>query len=160
MAERLLFIGAMFVIVLARFAFGQSTFGSFTGIVKDPSGAVIPGAAVEVTSEGTGATRRVTTSSAGVFHVPGLDIGAYTVRVSAQGFSTYEHTGLQLAANQIIDLPVELTVGATAGVVEVHASTGVITTEANDNCQQRESRIDGGAAIGCAACGEPGSVYV
>src|SRR5215472_1627865 len=131
MSQRFL-SAVLFIVALAQFAISQSTFGSFTGIVKDPSGAVIPAAAVEVSSEGTGATRRVTTSSAGTFNVPGLDIGSYTVRVSAQGFSTYEHTGLQLAANQIIDLPISLTVGATTGVVEVRASTGVITTEAND----------------------------
>jgi hypothetical protein len=84
--------GVLSAVLLAPFASGQSTFGSFRGIVKDPSGAVVPTATVEVTNEGTGATRRATTSSAGVFNVPNLDIGTYTVRVSAKGFSTYDHT--------------------------------------------------------------------
>src|SRR5437868_2245531 len=82
----------------------QSTFGSFTGTVKDPSGALVPGAAVEVSNEGTGTTRKVATSSAGVFNVPNLDLGSYRVRVSAQGFSTYDHAGLNLTANQVINL--------------------------------------------------------
>ncbi len=124
--------GVLSAVLLAPFTYGQSTFGSFRGIVKDPSGAVIPAAAVEVKNDGTGAVRKATTSSAGVFNVPGLDIGTYTVRVSAKGFSTYDHPGLQLAANQIIDLPIELTLGATAGVIEVRESSPVITTETND----------------------------
>src|SRR5215467_3364216 len=86
-------------------AFAQSTFGSFTGTVTDPSGAVVPAATVEVINEGTGATRAVTTSSAGIFNVPNLDLGTYKVRINAKGFNTYERVALQLAANQVIDLP-------------------------------------------------------
>jgi hypothetical protein len=125
------------VVVLACFlmvfgAFGQSTFGSFTGTVTDPSGAVIPGATVEVINEGTAATRTVTASSSGVFNVPNLDLGTYKVRISAKGFSTNERSGLQLAANQVIDLPVQLSVGSTAGVIEVVAASPVIATETTD----------------------------
>src|SRR6266542_5967201 len=47
----------------------QSTFGSITGTVKDPSGSVVPGAVVEVVNEGTGTTRESVSSSAGVFNV-------------------------------------------------------------------------------------------
>jgi len=113
--------------------FGQSTFGSVTGTVTDPSGAVIPAARVEVTNEGTGTTRDVTTSSAGVFNVPNLDIGTYKVKVTAKGFSPHERTGLHLTANQIVDLPISLTLGTTAGeVIEVQAYSPVITTEATD----------------------------
>src|SRR5690242_8160329 len=109
------------VFLSAGWMYAQSTFGSFTGTVKDPSGAVIPGATVDVTNEGTGSTRHITTSSSGVFNVPNLDLGSYKVRVTANGFSTYERTGLRLMANQVIDLPIELPLGTTTGVVEVRA---------------------------------------
>lgn len=124
--------GGIAILLLSAFAFGQSTFGSFTGTVKDPTGAVIPGASVEVVNEGTGTTRQVITSSAGVFNVPNLDLGAYKVRVSAKGFSAYERTGLHLTANQIVDLPVELTLGTTTGIVEVHEASPIIATETTD----------------------------
>src|SRR5436190_3123315 len=126
------FAGVLYALLLVPFAFGQSTFGSFTGTVKDPSGAVVPGATIEVINEGTGNTRQATTSSAGVFNVPNLDLGAYKVRVSAKGFSTYERTGLRLTANQIIDLPVELTLGTTTGIVEVQVLAPMISTETTD----------------------------
>jgi hypothetical protein len=120
------------VLLLAAAALGQSTFGSFTGTVTDPSGAVIPGATVEIINDGTGATRQVTTSSAGVFNVPNLDIGDYKVRVTAKGFSTYDRTGLRLTANQVIDLPIDMRLGSTTGVVEVAGVSPVISTETND----------------------------
>src|SRR5262252_1547160 len=83
MLRRVVRKSAAFVcfLVVAPLTFGQSTFGSFTGTVKDPSGAVIPSATVEVINEGTGNKREVSTSSAGVFNVPNLDLGAYKVRV-------------------------------------------------------------------------------
>src|SRR5215471_8584606 len=90
----------------ASASLAQSTFGSFTGTVKDPSGAVVPGAAVEVSNEGTGVARKVTTSSAGVFNVPNLDIGNYRVHVSAQGFNAYDRSKLFLEANQVINLDI------------------------------------------------------
>jgi len=118
--------------LFASAALAQSTFGSFTGSVKDPSGAVVPAASVEVINEGTGATRKVTTSTAGVFNVPNLDIGNYRVRVSAKGFNSYDRAKLFLEANQIINLDIGLTLGGTVDVVEVQGASPVITTETTD----------------------------
>jgi hypothetical protein len=110
----------------------QSTFGSITGVVTDPTGAVVPNAQVSVTNLGTGVVRETTTGSTGLFTVPNLNIGAYRVRVVAKGFTTYERTDLQLAANQVLNLDVHLTLGATSEVVQVQAETPVITTETHD----------------------------
>lgn len=110
----------------------QSTFGSITGIVKDPSGAVVPEAEIEVSNEGTGNLRKTSTSSAGVFNVPNLDLGLYKVRVGGKGFNSYERAGLRLTANQIINLDVQLTLGGTTSLIEVNAPSPVIATEVND----------------------------
>ena len=127
-------IGCIFIIILLApvRSEGQSTFGSISGTVTDPSGAVVPGAQVQVINEGTGAVRKVQTASAGVFNVPDLDFGTYRVRVTAQGFTTYERGGLQLSATQIINLVVQLKVGATSTVVEVQGASPIINTESND----------------------------
>jgi hypothetical protein len=113
-------------------AIAQSTFGSITGTVTDPAGALIPEAEVEVANEGTGAVRRTTTSSAGVFNVPNLDLGRYRVRVTGPGFSTYERSGLVLTANQVISLDVQLALGATTTLIEVLGVSPVIATETHD----------------------------
>src|SRR5215472_4180746 len=85
--QSLFFCAGLLSAAFLPFAFGQSTFGSFTGMVKDPTGALVPAATVEVTNEGTGTSRQVTTNSAGVFNVPNLDLGVYQVRISAKGFA-------------------------------------------------------------------------
>jgi hypothetical protein len=123
---------AIISILLIPAGLAQSTFGSITGVVRDPSGAVVPAADVLVTNEGTALTRRATSSSAGLFSVPNLDIGTYKVRVSAKGFTSYEREGLVLMANQIINVDASLTVGASTESVEVRAPSPIITTEAND----------------------------
>jgi hypothetical protein len=110
----------------------QSTFGSITGTVTDPASAIVPDAEVEVANEGTGAVRRVTTGSAGVFNVPNLDLGTYRVRVTGTGFNTYERTGLTLTANQVINLEIQLALGATTTRVEVEGVAPVIATETQD----------------------------
>jgi len=130
---RYILIAAVLTCLLfTSISFSQSTFGSITGTVKDPAGALVPAAEVEVTNEGTGAVRRVVTTSAGVFNVPNLDLGRYKVRVSGKGFTTYERGGLNLAANQIINLEVPLALGATTTLVEVREASPVIATETND----------------------------
>jgi Carboxypeptidase regulatory-like domain len=117
---------------LAAAARGQSTFGSITGTVKDPTGAVIPQADVRVTNQGTGAVREVTTGATGVFNVPDLDVGVYELHASAKGFTTFERGGLHLSANQIVNVPVQLVVGAASSVVQVRAASPVITTEGSE----------------------------
>ncbi|HZT69876.1 MAG TPA: TonB-dependent receptor [Terriglobia bacterium] len=113
-------------------AIGQSTFGSITGTVTDPSGAMVPSAQIQVTNEGSGVVRRVSTSAVGVFNVPDLGIGTYRIRVTASGFTTYERGDLHLSANQILNLNVQLKVGSTSTVVQVQGASPVINTEATD----------------------------
>ena len=66
---KLLTAFAVVFLCLTSPVFGQTTFGSITGTVTDPTGAVIPGAAVSVTNAGTGIERKVITSAGGVVDV-------------------------------------------------------------------------------------------
>ena len=113
-------------------AFAQSTFGSITGRVNDPSGAVVPGADITVTNEGTSAVRQVKTSSSGLFSVPNLDSGSYRVRVASKGFSSYDRQDVVVMANQVVDLEVNLQIGSSADSVQVTAPSPIINTESND----------------------------
>ncbi len=126
----------IFATVLASFLssglFAQSTFGSINGTVTDPSGAIVPGAQVQVINEDTGFVRRTQTTSAGVFNVPNLDLGIYRVRVDAAGFTSFERGELHLAANQIINLNIQLSLGNASTVVQVKSATPEIATEASD----------------------------
>src|SRR5215472_3646282 len=108
---------------------GQTTFGSITGTVADPSGAVIPDAKVTVTNEGTGNARTVWTASGGSFNVPNLDLGTYRLSISAAGFARYERQGLILSANQIVNVDARLELATTATVTEVRGASPPINTE-------------------------------
>src|SRR4029077_20098612 len=55
--------------------------GGITGLVTDPSDAIIPGATVQLTDEGTGIARDTVTNASGVFQFPDLNSGRYTVTV-------------------------------------------------------------------------------
>jgi hypothetical protein len=122
----------MLGLLFTPIALAQSTFGSITGTITDPSGAIVPTADVLVTNEGTAITRRVTSSSSGLFNVPNLDTGTYTVHVSAKGFTPYDREGLVLMANQIINVDARLTMGASSQAVEVVGASPIIATETND----------------------------
>ena len=110
-AIRAEFVGLVLLLCCST-AFGQTTFGSITGTVTDPSGAGIPGAQVTVTNETTGGLRSATTGGSGVYNVPDLNIGIYRVRVEAKGFEVFVREHLTLDARQILDIDAQLTVGA------------------------------------------------
>src|SRR5205823_5873453 len=67
----------LLILAIATMASAQSTFGSFVGTLRDPSGAVIGGAMVQVTNKGTSAQRGVITDETGSFNVVNLDPGTY-----------------------------------------------------------------------------------
>jgi len=120
---------------------GQTTFGSITGTITDPSGAVIFGANVTIINEGTGVERRVVTTEAGVFNVSDLSVGTYRVRIAAAGFRTQERTGLVLNANQVISVDMQMAVGSAATEsIQVTGAAPVIDTETGTLSYVKTSR--------------------
>jgi hypothetical protein len=78
------------LMVFATTAFAQFENGAVSGVVTDPSGAVISGAQITVTSLGTGAARTATTDNSGNYTVSSLKPGEYELKVSQQGFGDYK----------------------------------------------------------------------
>jgi hypothetical protein len=131
LARRLPTVAAAFLWALVCFhsAPAQTTFGSITGVVTDPSGAAVPNAQITVVNQDTGFTRRQTTSVAGVYTVPDVVPGTYRVRVEGKGFNTQEKQGVVLDANHVVTVDVQLTVGVATTQVEVQGTVPIITTE-------------------------------
>ena len=67
--------------------YGQAT-GTFSGTVTDKTGSVLSGATVRATSQGTGLAREAKTDASGLYLIPSLPIGNYTIRVDSQGFQS------------------------------------------------------------------------
>ncbi len=118
---RLLFalVAIALLVVPSMFAQVERTV-TIQGTVKDPSGAVVSGATVELTSPAIIAGKAtVTTDSSGYYRFPELRPGSYTLTVTKTGFSTYKQTGIDLAVGRLPTIDVTLKVGATTEVVEV-----------------------------------------
>ncbi|HLI30871.1 MAG TPA: carboxypeptidase-like regulatory domain-containing protein, partial [Terriglobia bacterium] len=112
----------------ARSAFAQVAGARLTGGVSDPSGAAIPGASVSIKNTATGVVHNVTTDSAGLYSVPNLLPGPYSVTVSAKGFSTLVRSGITLAVGQTLQLNFTLQVGAVSQQVQVTGAPPLVQT--------------------------------
>lgn len=111
----------------------QGLFGTITGIVTDPSGAIVPDAAVKVTNLDTNVIITVKTNGAGVYSATSLNPGRYKVEAEAQGFKTalLSHVLLDVNANLKVDLT--LTVGQVTETVEVTAANApILQTQQSD----------------------------
>jgi hypothetical protein len=116
-----------FVLFAASASFAQIVTGSISGTVSDPSGALIPGAAVTLTHEATGMKRNSITDGAGNFTIGGLDAGAYTLTVTGSGFKKYEKRDIMLATGERLPVgTIRLEVGAITETISVTAQGGAI----------------------------------
>lgn len=101
---------------LTILAFGQSE-ARISGIVKDQTGAVIPGATVTVKNERTGDVRTATSNQDGSFAVTNLKPSSYSVSISSASFAKTDYTNVELVVGQELNLGVELKpVGASETV--------------------------------------------
>ncbi|MGO8756992.1 MAG: carboxypeptidase regulatory-like domain-containing protein [Terracidiphilus sp.] len=96
-------------------------YGTISGTVADPSGAVIPGASVTATQVQTGATMTTVTGKDGRYVFPTLLPAHYTVSVAAAGFELYKQSGIVLEADQALTVNIKLKVGAQTQTVSVSA---------------------------------------
>jgi len=117
--------------ITGRYAYAQVS-ATVSGTVTDPSGAVVPGATVTVVNEATGDVRPTESNKAGVFAMPNLIPGSYSVKVTAKGFAPKELTGIDIHGGDTIKLPTfVLAVGATTDTVTVSSVAGQILTTEN-----------------------------
>ena len=107
-------------------AVAQRTTANIYGLVKDTSGAVVPGITVTLLNELTGTEQKVTTNEGGEFSATFLPIGRYTITVSAQGFKTYVQKDLELTAGQQIRYPITLELGEITEKIEVTAEAPLL----------------------------------
>ena len=124
------FLGVVAVMLsLAAPSVAQNSHGSISGLVTDPSGAVIPKAQVTVTDTDTGAVTHVKTNSAGSYSALELSPGAYKVTVEATGFKSEELDGLTVQTQQNATVNVKMSVGTTSETVDVSSSTSLLDTQ-------------------------------
>src|SRR6266550_594060 len=123
------FILAVLTLCLfAASAFAQSNTGSLVGTVVDQQGAVVGGATVVVTDNGTGKERTVVTTGEGTFIIPQLEVGTYTVKITAAGFKSYTATELKIDVARPYSLNAALEPGGVTENVTVVAGADIINS--------------------------------
>src|SRR6516225_4967876 len=119
----LLSIGLVALALALPPAWAQTGLGTVSGTVRDPAGAVVPGAQVTVINTETGLARSAPTSAVGSYYIGALPIGPYKVTIEKQGFATWEGTFTLAVGLNAVDNS-DLKVSAVTTRIEV---TGAAT---------------------------------
>jgi hypothetical protein len=114
----------------AAHCLAQVSAANVAGVVEDSTGARIPDASVKLINVLTGTENASTTNRDGVFLLPGVIPGTYTLQIERQGFSTAQITGLALNIGYTRNLLIRLKVGSVTETVEIDA-TGITLNTAD-----------------------------
>jgi Carboxypeptidase regulatory-like domain len=109
-------------------ALWAQTTGELSGIVRDPSGLVVPGAKITARLEGTSIERQAVSNDKGEFLLPSVPVGLYRVEVSSQGFKTFVQEHVDVTIGHVVDLLVNLQLGETSQTVTAEAEAPLVET--------------------------------
>src|SRR5215204_712994 len=110
-------------------AYAQQETATMTGAVRDPSGATMPRATVTVTNIRTNISIKTETDDAGVYTIPSLRPGEYSVTAESPGFSRVVRTGVTLQVAQVARIDVTLQPGAVSETVEVVGAVSLLDSQ-------------------------------
>src|SRR5829696_8393235 len=115
------------VVFVPAAVFGQA---SITGVVRDTSGAVLPGVSVEAASPALiEKVRSVVTDGSGLYRIVDLRPGAYTVTFTLPGFSVVKREGIELTGSFVATINAEMRVGALEETVTVTGETPTVDVQ-------------------------------
>jgi hypothetical protein len=126
--------------LLSSFVFAQETRSTILGTVKDPTGAVVAGATVDVVNTDTNTASKVTTNDSGYFEAPYLLPGTYTITITASGFKKYVQPNYTLSVNSRQNINIALEVGGAEETVTVTANAALLETTSGSGTASLEAR--------------------
>src|SRR5580704_11678037 len=106
----------------------QTTTGLITGVVADSTGAVVPGAQVSVVNRDTAQERIAVSDASGLYVVPQLAPGAYTLTAKKEGFALIKQDNILLLVNQSLTIDIKLSVASSAQTIEVTSAPPMLNT--------------------------------
>ncbi len=110
-------------------AFGQRDLGTVSGTITDASGAAVPNAKITLVNDATGVVNNGQTNSDGVYNMPALTPGTYTLTVEASGFQKAQQKNIIVNPGQPIAVNLPLQVGNASVTVDVTAAAPLLQTE-------------------------------
>jgi len=121
-------LSVLLLILLTPYLFGQNL-TTLTGIVTDPSGAAVPGAAITMVNTQTGAQRETVSNETGIYSFPSIAPGTWQLTAKKAGFTTIEIKDIRLQVNTPATLNVKFEkVGGVTETVTVMASAAMVNT--------------------------------
>ncbi len=127
MRSYLLATAALFALAAGLNA--QTSRGTVSGLITDPSAATVANAKVELKSNVTDAIRSTESNGSGIYRFDAVDPGTYSLTVSSAGFKGVQTAAFTVAGGQIASFDVKLEVGTQSSIVEVSAETVQLQTE-------------------------------
>jgi len=106
----------------------QAGRGGISGLVSDPTGAIIPGASVTAVEAGTGAKLSTVATGSGLYTFVSLSPGSYQVSATAKGFDTVIQKNVRVSVDQVTTINLTLKIGQVNEVVTVTETTSLVDT--------------------------------
>jgi Carboxypeptidase regulatory-like domain len=142
MFKRLSCYGTLLCLFLSAPAlYAQIRSGTITGTVEDQSGAIIADAEVVVTDTGTNITFPAKTTQAGLYTVPYLAAGTYSVSITKTGFESYQASGVHVDSSETVRIDAKLQVGSTGTKVDVVAAVETLQTDSSTVAGATNSQV-------------------
>lgn len=116
-------------ILLTGIVAKASITGSISGTVTDPSGAVMSGVTVRVTSVSTGVQSTTVTGARGFYNFPALKVDTYDVIVNQPGFRNFLESGVKIDANSALTIDIKLQIGAVSDTITVKSNALQVETQ-------------------------------
>ena len=132
---RSVFFVLAFLVLCSFSIMGQGVFGTISGVVTDPRGALVPAATVKVTNVDTNVTKTLTTNNEGVYSATSLNPGVYKLEASAPGFKTAIVSAMSLGVSANPKVDFALQVGETSEMVIVADEAPLIQTQQSNQGQ-------------------------
>src|SRR3989442_10162290 len=124
--------GFLICMLLTVSVYGQTTNGSIQGTVTDSSGATLSRATVTARNLDTGLTNSTVTTDAGLYSLPNLPPGRYSVKVEATGMKKYEREGVTVQTGSTVSLDIEMQIGSVTETITVNADASQLETATSD----------------------------
>jgi len=135
----ILLVSCVAIVMSAGLAHAQA---AIAGVVRDTSGAVLPGVTVEASSQALiEKTRSVTTDGTGQYRIVDLRPGVYSVTFTLSGFNTFRRDGVALEGNFVATINAELRVGALTETITVSGESPIVDVQSSQVTRTIDSEL-------------------
>ncbi|MGH9403282.1 MAG: carboxypeptidase regulatory-like domain-containing protein, partial [Terriglobia bacterium] len=135
--------GAALLFLFSSVLLGQTTFGSLTGTITDPSGGVVPGVQVTLTNMGTNGKVVSTTNADGIYAFVNVQPGSYRIDAEKDGFKHFTRSPIDVQVQGSYRIDVAMQLGSVTQSIEVTAATPLLQPATSSLGQVIEGRAVG-----------------